>query len=507
MKKLLSILAGVLLFAFGFGIIVIADHQGWLKSQTIESDCKHGLASNECPFCEKSVIEEKGECPEHGVPEAFCTRCNPALVQAFKVEGDWCAGHSVPESQCTICNPALLKKRENTSIPEKQANTVRFSSKSDLPRNLRPPTQACDKETLPVEFFTPDIAVNTGLKFSKVEQRPVTLTRSCNAEVTYAGNLYAHLSSRAQGVVKQVLKDLGDHVKSGEILAVLDSSDLGTAKAEYLQSQAMVSLWKRNHDREQKLMGKGVATQRDVLEAETRLIESRISLSRTSQRLRNLGLTDVEITRIAETKETASYLSLAAPFDGTIVKRTAVIGEVVSTSKTLFAIADTSSMWVILDVYEDDIHNFRVGMPVTVETDGNHGKRFEGRITWISSYVDNRTRTLKARVEISNPDGLLKAGMFAKAIVNYFDHDAAIIVPKTAVQWEGCCNVVFVKKSDTLFEPRKVNLSYETRDFFIVDAGLAPGEQVVTTGSFLLKTEILKGSIGAGCCEIQPGKS
>jgi cobalt-zinc-cadmium efflux system membrane fusion protein len=80
-------------------------------------------------------------------------------------------------------------------------------------------------------------------------------------------------------------------------------------------------------------------------------------------------------------------------------------------------------------------------------------------------------------------------------------------VPRDAVQWEGCCNIVFVRHSDMLFTPRKVHLSYETPRSYVVESGVKEGEQVVTTGSFLLKTEILKGNIGAGCCEVELGKN
>lgn len=95
--------------------------------------------------------------------------------------------------------------------------------------------------------------------------------------------------------------------------------------------------------------------------------------------------------------------------------------------------------------------------------------------------------------------------MFGKAIVSVREKEPALVVPKNAVQWEGCCNVVFVRRSDVLFEPRKVRLGYEAERFFVAEDGVDEGDVVVTTGSFLLKTEILKESIGAGCCEVNPG--
>ena len=115
-------------------------------------------------------------------------------------------------------------------------------------------------------------------------------------------------------------------------------------------------------------------------------------------------------------------------------------------------------------------------------------------------------KALKVRAEFINANGLLRAGMFAKAIVTIRKPEPVLLIPKEAVQWDGCCNVVFIRRSDVLFEPRKVLLDYETETAFVAAEGVREGDTVVTTGSFLLKTEILKGSIGAGCCPVDPDK-
>jgi cobalt-zinc-cadmium efflux system membrane fusion protein len=509
MKKLISILGWLIFVLMGVGIIIFADHQGWLPGSVQEqaaSGCRHGLDVQRCPFCSKEMVEKMGECTEHGVPEALCSRCNPALIPAFKVESDWCAEHNVPESQCLKCNPVPLSVDTGKISAGFKSEISAFPPASDLPRSRRPPDQTCLKNTLRVQFPSADMAKNAGLQFAQVQLREVSHLISCNAEIVYDRNLYARLAPRAAGVVFQVNKDLGDVVASGDVLAIVDSVDLGTAKAEYLQTLALVSLWKRNHSREQALLKKRVSTEREVLEAETRLVESRISFSRAGQRLKNLGLSEADIAALDKNRDTSSQLALAAPFAGTIVERAAVVGEVVGISKELFAMADISQMWAILDVYETDLAHVRTGLSVTVNVDGSRNEVREGIITWVSAHVDHSTRTLKARAELSNPNGMLKAGMFATAQVKVRGPEAAVVVPKAAVQWEGCCNIVFIRKSDVLYEPRKVRLGYDTGSWFVVEEGLAIGEQVVTTGSFLLKTEILKGSIGAGCCEIEPGK-
>lgn len=248
------------------------------------------------------------------------------------------------------------------------------------------------------------------------------------------------------------------------------------------------------------ISGRGTRSDKAVLEARMALRTAEADLESGRNRLRVLGLSDDDIERVAEAHDTSGLLALVAPFDARVVECHAVIGEVVSSAQTLFAIADTSGMWAMLDVYEEDVGSVRAGQPVVFEAEGLGRERFSGRITVVNAYMDRRTRTLKARAVVANPDGVLRAGMFGCALVTISERADALLLPKEAVQWEGCCNVAFVKRSDMLFEPRKLRLGHETDGFFVVEGGVDEGEEVVTTGSFLLKTEILKGSIGAGCC-------
>ena len=507
--KWLRMLIGLLLLAGGAALVIIADHRGWLpglKPDQESQDCSHQLSRDDCPFCNPGIVEAKGQCIEHGVPEALCTKCNPTLIAAFKLAGDWCAGHSVPESQCTICNPGLLASRESAAVSDPAPSSVELVRLPELPRNQRPPAVTCQTNTVKVQFRSPSIARAAGLEYARVERRDVTQTILCNAEIAYDSNRYAHLASRAAGVIRSVNKDLGQAVTTGDILAIVDSADLGTAKAEYLQALASLDLWERNYALEKRLLDSKVATERDVLEADTRLAESRITLSRASQRLRNLGLTDAQLEDVAKKKDASSLLPLLAPFSGVVVDRSAVVGEVVDTQRSLLSVADTSKMWAMLDIYESDVQKISIGQSVVFAAEGLPDEQRGGHVAWISSHVDRRTRTLKVRAEISNQDGLLRSGMFGKAIITVRKNEAALVIPKDAVQWEGCCNVVFVKRSETSFEPHKVKLGYETNRFFVVEQGVDKGETIVTTGSFLLKTEMLKGSIGAGCCEVDPGK-
>ncbi len=516
MQTLFKVLGGCFVLAIGAGVVVIGDNNGWFRKEAAvqneisvqdEKPCPHGLTSTTCAFCDESLIEKLGFCKGHEVPEAFCTQCNSALIVAFKSVNDWCEEHNLPESQCKLCNPQAEENGgdEATTIAD-QSPSIKLVTNKNILRNQKAPSVTCTTESLKVQFLSPQTAKKAGLEYDNILEKDIVETISCNTEIGYDENRFARLSSRASGVIADVKKDLGNQIKQGDILATIDSSDFGTAKSEYLQANAIVKLWEKNYDREKGLLEKSASTERDVLEAGTKLTESKIKLSRSVQRLKNLGIGHDSIKEIAEKSNTSTLLPLTAPFDGTIVERDAVIGEVVTTSQVLFAVSDTSRVWANLDVYENDAIKILVGMTAIIDIESLLGRRHGGKVTWVSSHFDPKTRTLKARVELPNPKGFLKAGMFGKATVSIKDKTPSLVVPKSAVQWEGCCNVVFVRLSDYVFEPRKISIEYAMERHYVISGNVKPNETVVTTGSFLLKTEVLKGSIGAGCCEVEPGK-
>lgn len=479
--------------------------------------CKsHGLAADACPICDPTLIARLGECLEHGVPEAVCWICRPKLAAAFKAEGDWCGEHARPESACDLCAGSLQEFRERyaarTAVGDDTQARVDLDSghahdraspsvsSTATPRSQRPPAEQCDTGSRTVRLASTDVARRAGLQFARVGRQAVTHSLTCNAEITYDAGRYARHAPRVAGVIREVRADLGSRVSRGDVLAVLDSSELAAAKADLLQATALVALWEKNREREDGLLQRGISTERDLLEAESKLTEQRIDLSRARQRLHTLGIDEAAIEALTARQDISPVLNVTASFDGIVVERNAVIGENADPSRSLFTIADTRAMWAILDVYESDLREIRIGQPVTIEVEAWRGREFAGRVTWISTEVDHRTRTLKVRAELDNADGLLRANMFGTARTAVMECEPIVVVPRTAVQWDGCCNIVFVRTGDATFEPRKVRLGHETGEFYEVHEGLSVDETVVTQGSFLLKTEIMKERIGAGCC-------
>ncbi|MCP4546308.1 MAG: efflux RND transporter periplasmic adaptor subunit [bacterium] len=483
-------------------------------SADTEAFCQeHQIAEAQCPYCDPSLIESLGFCHGHGVPEAFCYRCNPNLIPAFKSVGDWCAGHDRPESQCYICNPELDPSRKETTPAEGSDDMTQPDGLSTAPpvrqgnvlRTQQPPAVYCSTSNLSVRFESPEIADQAGFEFATVESRPLTEIVRCNAEIVYDGDRYAQISAQVPGIVAEVHKSFGDTIESGDPIATITSTHLGAAKGSYLQAAASVALWTRNQEREAELFERGISTEKELLETDTHLAESRISLSQAKQALLSFGLSDKQIVDIHASNDTSARYVVTAPFSGIVVDRFATVGEVVDPARPLFAVADLSRMWALVDIYESNLRHVQVGQPVVLQVEGLPGESFAGRITWVSSQLDPQTRTLQARADLDNSRGLLRAHMFAQASVSVRDRQRSLVVPAASVQWEGCCNVVFVKTSATVYEPRKVHLGIATGTVYEIISGIEEGEEVVTQGSFLLKTEILKGSIGAGCCEVDPG--
>lgn len=468
--------------------------------------CAHAIAPGDCPFCTPELIVSKGFCNGHGVPEAFCHLCDPNVIPAFKARGDWRAEHDAPETFCPVCSPAFAQPE---SLPISSApapdriDGLEILRASELPGFSELPPVQCDTESMRVRL-APGMGERIGLTLAEAQDHPFTEQHAFNAQIDYDRNRLASLAPRAPGVIAEVAKEIGDPVHPGEVLAVIDSVAIGNAKAQLLQAATWVDLRREDHQREQRLLERGVSTEKDRLAAEAALAEANIALSRALQTLRTLGLSNAQIDRVRRTGDTGSHLTVTAPFAGVVIERNAALGEVVDLDAPLFRIADTSRMWAMIDVYESELTRVRRGQPVQFSPDSMKDRRFAGQIAWISSAVDPQTRTLRARVELPNPDGLLKANMFGQAEVTVRDGRPALVVPKDAVQWEGCCHIVFERLSDMMYVPRRVKLGHALDDHYEIEAGIEPGSQVVTGASFLLKTEIMKSSIGAGCCEIEP---
>ena len=307
----------------------------------------------------------------------------------------------------------------------------------------------------------------------------------------------AHVSPRIPGRVTQSFITLGQEVKKGERLLVLDSVELGEAKSAFRKARVRLEIARSGYERAKRLYEEGqIASEKEMLEAKGDYLEARAEFEAAEERLHLYGLSQTEIERLSpEHDPEVSLFAVAAPLSGTVVEKHMTLGEMAGPEAAVCTIADLSVVWIILNIYEKDISKIRLGQQAEVEVDAYPGKKFHGILTYIGAMLDEETRTVEARVEIDNPEGELKPGMFARAMVATGDPAAArqtLVIPATALQQLGTELVVFVREEETRFALRKVVAGEEVAGLMEIASGLQEGEEVVTEGSFVLKSELLK---------------
>jgi cobalt-zinc-cadmium efflux system membrane fusion protein len=482
---------------------------------------EHNVPESRCIKCHPELVGDttKDWCKEHGVPESRCTICHPEILTKG-VAGDWCKEHGVPESNCTICHPEIAVRGQAPTSHD----SVRVVA-SDEPE---PPAKApkvkdpatCQTHALRVQFASPESVRKAGVQLASVIERPMAQTISANAETQYDRTRFAQVASRVPGVVWRVDKEIGESVRMGDVLALVDAAEVGRAKAELLTASAQREVRAQSVRRIDKLLPQKISTEAELQEAQAALREAEIRVFNARQALINLGLavSGLTTTQIADERElqllglpaevratldagapSANLVPIVAPLDGVVIQRDVVAGEVVEASKPLFAVADTRRMWLTIDVSQTQIGRVAIGQTVRFQPERSDGTA-QGRISWRSTAVDDQTRTVKVRADLDNAEGWLLASTFGRAWITVRESSTAIAVPNEAIQWEGCCHVVFVRLTDDIFQTRKVRLGTKDTHYAEVLAGLLPGEVVATVGSHVLKSEILKSNLGAGCC-------
>jgi cobalt-zinc-cadmium efflux system membrane fusion protein len=201
---------------------------------------------------------------------------------------------------------------------------------------------------------------------------------------------------------------------------------------------------------------------------------------------------------------TGNLLAITAPFDGVVVARDVVVGEVVDNKKLLLVVVDTSRMWLNLSVHLEDARQVVVGQKVHFRPDGSKDEVI-GPVAWISPEADSKTRTVKVRVVLPNTEGRLRANSFGTGKILLREEHQAVVVPNSAVHWEGCCHIVFVRDKDYLkpgapkvFHTRTVRLGAKNDQHTEIIAGVLPGEVVATRGSGTLRAQLLRSNLGEG---------
>ena len=380
--------------------------------------------------------------------------------------------------------PVLLIVTAHLSCQAKQ---------EDVPKPP-PPTATASAEPgiLELPEGSPTLAQ---LQTDRVAVRPIrTVLKAQAGKVLANENHLAHLSARVPGRIVAVYANLGDRVKQGDRLLLLDSPAFGEAQLEYRKARATLTVTEKALERATALLDRGAIGAGEQQRREADNENARAALLEAEEKLHLLGMTEREIERLtAKTLPHAevAQVSLRAPFRGAVIERNATIGEVIDPNKTLFTVADLSAVWVRADFPEQQAGRLKTGLTIELRVSAYPDSIFRGPITYVGAVIDPATRTVMARADVSNPDGRLRPEMFAEVVL-VTDEQSVLSVPRAAVQQVGSRTVAFVVQGPRRFEPRDVTLGQGSSEYIQVLTGVVAGDEVVTQGSYALKSEYLR---------------
>jgi cobalt-zinc-cadmium efflux system membrane fusion protein len=368
----------------------------------------------------------------------------------------------------------------------------------------------CDKCRFEVGVVKLEPSVSNALiKTTIAEDMPRTKTLTLTGQVELDKTKVVDVVSTGAGQVELVERLLGDEVKKGDILAVIHSADLGQAKAQFLEVQARLELATSTFEREKELYEKNISSEADYLSALNELKAAEAYYAAAERRLRLFGLDAEQINAIKDEKENGSFadLVLRAPQSGTIIAQNISTGALIDTTQSLYTIADLSNVWVWYDLYEKDLAALHEpvssGQMVAakVRVKAFEGEVFDGVVDLIGSEVDKHTRTVKLRAQVKNMQRKLKPGMFAEAEISIPQTGKMTAIPSSAVLSDEGKSFVFQHFKDDLWIRRDVQVGEELGGFVEVLSGVPQGTKIVSHGAFMLKSDILREKMGAGCAD------
>ncbi|NEU12721.1 efflux RND transporter periplasmic adaptor subunit [Methylobacterium sp. BTF04] len=341
-----------------------------------------------------------------------------------------------------------------------------------------------------------------GLGFGRAEIRRIVRSVNGPGMVAFDERRVTHLKPRTQGRVLSLSVQPGDRVEAGQTLATLDASSvldarngLAGARAGLGEAQATETVAETNLKRGIALLKFGGIAEAEV---DRRRVERAKAQAAVQSAQSQVETFKAQYERLAPTADLASGTSaIVSPIGGVVTRADITLGEVVDTSRDAFTVADPSRILVLANLYGQDIDAVRAGAPALVTAPVSSHPRFEGRVSSVNAALDPATNTAPARIEMANPDDLLRANMFVTVAIQADLGRDGTTIPASAVQQTEGGPIAFVRTADDRFEKRDLRLGLQRADWVEVTAGLSEGETVATTGSFGLKAILLRSLLGA----------
>ncbi|MFK0267972.1 efflux RND transporter periplasmic adaptor subunit [Pseudomonas asiatica] len=320
-----------------------------------------------------------------------------------------------------------------------------------------------------------------GVQLADAGPRELGTAISFPGEIRFDEDRTAHVVPRVPGVVESVQAELGQAVKRGQVLAVIASQQISDLRSEQQAAQRRLELARLTFQREQQLWQERISAEQDYLQARQALQEAEIALANARQKVAAVGPAGA-----------GNRYELRAPFDAVVVEKHLTVGEVVDETSNAFTLSDLSRVWATFAVAPRDLDKVTTGRNVTVSAP-DLGAQVEGKVNYVGSLLGEQNRAATVRATLANPNGAWRPGLFVNVAVSVERFNAAVVVPQSALQtWEEQ-TVVFARTEEG-FEARPVKTGRRDAGQVEITTGLAAGTQVAAAGSFVLKSELGKGS-------------
>jgi membrane fusion protein, heavy metal efflux system len=315
----------------------------------------------------------------------------------------------------------------------------------------------------------------------------------------------ARLGSTVEGMVTRAIAEVGDRVRPGQVLAEMMSHVVHDAWAAYRKAVAErrrrdteLTFAKQNEERAKRLFAEKAVSGQDVQRAEADLVgaDEQLDIARTEVRraeeeLEHYGITNAE----DPSGESGEYIPVRSPLRGVVLEKSVTQGTAVTVGTPLYVVADLSELWAVAEIDETQLPLVKAGRSTDLRVAAYPGETFPGRITFVADTINPRTRRVTVRCQVPNADLRLKPEMYAQFTLSAGEERPVLAVPSAAIQEIGARPIVFVRTAQGAYEKRDVTVGPEADGWVEVRTGAKEGEVVATTGSFLLKSELLKASM------------
>ncbi|MFA5253006.1 MAG: efflux RND transporter periplasmic adaptor subunit [Phycisphaerae bacterium] len=331
-----------------------------------------------------------------------------------------------------------------------------------------------------------------GIETAQAQGGTIGTHTTLPAEITLNADTVAHIVPRVPGVVRSVSKNLGDKVLAGDVLAVIHSRELSDYKAGYLGAKEKLTLAQAMFDREKNLWEKKITAEQEYLNAKRDLADARIEMRSARQKLLALGFSQAYLENLSnQSDESFIVYEVVTPIAGTIIEKHITRGEMLKEDSEPFVVADLSNVWVKVNVHQKDLPAVKCGQKAVVKTEHHQG---EGIVSYVSSVLEENTRTALARIVLPNENGMWRPGTFAAASIYVDQTDCKVVVSKEAIVTMEGNFFVFIVKEDG-FAPQEVRLGKINSEFSEIVSGLEPGQKYAAKGAFTLKSELIKSNV------------